>query len=222
MAGNKTKSKGRNIRNPLEAVTDIGHDVGASLAKDFALDGGKDFLKFLGMDVSSQDATKASEDRSQKSNIESSESIDIVSFQKTTGEKLQQTETRIEAAIDYHRDIVKSGEHATRQEMYAFKTQIEQIKAELISLANSTKALQLEFSSVSVEQTPEKVGTYQANFFEWMLNMIKAARERVETSEAWMSAQKNKSGKKGYWGMFKKHGTSFGLSNERAVATQVG
>jgi hypothetical protein len=44
----------------------------------------------------------------------------------------------------------------------------------------------------------------------------------VEDSGAWLSAMSGKKGKKTYWSEFKKHGTSFGMSNERSVATQTG
>ena len=60
------------------------------------------------------------------------------------------------------------------------------------------------------------------NFFEWMLAVIRAAREKVEDSNAWLGTVKGKGAQRNYWNMFKKHGTTFGLSGERAVATQVG
>ena len=73
-----------------------------------------------------------------------------------------------------------------------------------------------------MEQTTENTGTYHQNFFEWMLHMIRQAKEKVEDSEAWLNVSKGKGSKKGYWNMFKKHGTSFALSSEQSVATQVG
>lgn len=226
MAGKTKKSFFRNIKNPLEAVGEFGDPSGiskgvsTSLIEDLGKGGAVDFLDFIGL------SGKSSSE--QKTHSESAE-IDIVSFTKNTSgetksvdEKNKQTEKRIEAAIDYHRDIVRSSEHTSKVEMQTITSQIQQIKAELISLSKSTKMLQIEMESVTVEQMPQNVGVYHAHFFEWMLNMLRAARERVESSESWMSAQRGKAGKKGYWGMFKKHGTSFGLSNERAVATQVG
>ena len=46
--------------------------------------------------------------------------------------------------------------------------------------------------------------------------------KKVEDSGAWLGKVQGKGAKKGYWGMFKQHGTTFGLSGERSVATQVG
>jgi len=220
---NKT-SKTRIIKNPLESVMDIGDPtgiakgVGSSLVNDLGISGGKDFLEFLGMDLSSTSDKKAQKQPENHHQEQKNGSFDIVSFEKD----VKKTEQRIEAAIDYHRDIVRSSEKISHQEAQKMNNQIEQIKSELKSLIASSKMLQMEFAQISMEQTPENVGVYQANFFEWMLGLIRKAREDVETSEAWMNAQKGKHGKKGYWGMFKKHGTSFALSNERGVATQVG
>jgi hypothetical protein len=203
----------------LETLGDLGEYTGINgLGKTLSdqttgsiINGAGDLMAMLGIDVPTESNKPA----------KNSSEVELVNF-KTKSEKKPSSEVRIEAAIDYHREIVKAGEHASTKEMHSIGNRVQQIKAELISLSASIKSLQMEFASVSVEQTPEKTGTYHSNFFEWMLNMIRAARERVETSEAWMSAQKNKAGKKGYWGMFKKHGTSFALSNERGVATQVG
>lgn len=218
-------TKVRTIKNPLESITDFGDSsgivkgVGKSLVDDLGKGGVDDFMEMFGLGKSStSDSHSARETQQSESEHGFLAQGEIVNFKK----KIERTEKHIEAAIDYHRDIVRSSEQVSTKEMQGFKNQIQQIKAELVSLANSTKVLQMEFAGVSVEQTPENVGVYHTNFFEWMLGMLRAARERVETSEAWMSAQKGKAGKKGYWGMFKKHGTSFGLSNERAVATQVG
>lgn len=204
--------------------THIVSEVGKSLRHDLGIAGGKDFLTgFLGIDLPSSDKKHASTAESVDSEIsETRVSIDIVNFKKIDTDKAPKAEARIEAAIDYHRDILRSSEKISKQELSTMASQIEQIKQELISLIKSSKLLQNEVASVTVDQSPAKAGIYHAHFFEWMLGMIRKARENVESSESWMNAQKGKDGKKGYWGMFKKHGTSFALSNERGVATQVG
>jgi len=127
-----------------------------------------------------------------------------------------------EAAIDYHKEIVKNREHASKGEMREMQRNIEQIKIELSKLITSSQILKLEFAEVAVEQTNKNIGEYHITFFEWLLTMIRTAREKVEDSNAWLGTVKGKGAKRDYWGMFKKHGTTFGLSGERAVATQVG
>lgn len=216
MKGKKTQSK--NVRNPLEAVTDFGRDVSDSLKKDLAIGGGKDFLDFLGIGTPSKDG--------QAESPKSSHEVDIVNFkakkEKETEEKTPKPESRIEAGIDYHRDVLRSSEQISRQEAQMINNQIQQIISELKSLIGSSHMLQVEFTQIAMEQTTENVGTYHQNFFEWMLNMIRQAKQKVEDSEAWLNVSKGKGNKKGYWNMFKKHGTSFALSSEQSVATQVG
>jgi len=131
-----------------------------------------------------------------------------------------------EAAINYHdkfsgKEIVHHREKVSSQEKHEMRRNIEQIKTELAKLVSSSEMLKLQFAEVAVEQTVN-VGQYQLTFFEWMLTVIRAARQKVEDSNAWLGTVKGKGSKKDYWGMFKKHGTTFGLSGERAVATSVG
>jgi len=131
-----------------------------------------------------------------------------------------------EAAIDYHgqfrNEVGHHREKASRSEMHEMKQNVEQIKAELAKLVKSSEMLKLQFAEVGVEQTTKNIGTYHLNLFEWMLSVIRAAREKVEDSSAWLGAAQGKGAKKDYWSMFKKHGTTFGLSGERSVATSVG
>jgi hypothetical protein len=131
-----------------------------------------------------------------------------------------------EAAMDYHgqfkNEIIHVSEKASKTEMHEMKRNVEQIKAELSKLVASSEMLKLQFAEIGVEQTSQNVGTYHLNLFEWMLAVIRSAREKVEDSNAWLGTVKGKGAKKDYWGMFKKHGTNFGLSGERAVATSVG
>lgn len=221
--------KKRLANNHIEAVINSGDPsgivkgVGKSLVNDLALDGGKDFLSFLGLDLSSSEDKKKEKSKKQEAGYKDQASIDIVNFKsQRIEEKATITEQRIEAAIDYHRDIVKSTERISKQELSTMNSKIQEILTELRSLIGSSKMLQVEFAEISMEQAPKNLGVYHKNFFDWMLTMIRQAKQKVEDSAAWLSASKGKSNKKGYWGMFKKHGTSFGLSNERAVATQVG
>jgi hypothetical protein len=55
-----------------------------------------------------------------------------------------------------------------------------------------------------------------------MLATIKSARMRIEESQAFVGVLSNKASKKDYWSLAKSQGTSFSLSGERVVATQVG
>lgn len=218
------------VKNGLETVLDrgdatgIARGVGKSLVQDLALDGGKDFLSFLGLDLSTgKDQTTSKSKNTHEELSAEHGSIDIVNFkQQRIEQKAERTMLNVEAAIDYHRDIVRTSEKVSKQELSAMNNQIQEILSELRSLIGSSRELSVEFAEISMEQAPTNLGVYHKNFFEWMLTMIRQAKQKVEDSAAWLGASKGKAGKKGYWGMFKKHGTSFAMSNERNVATQVG
>jgi hypothetical protein len=136
-------------------------------------------------------------------------------------EKAPRNEKR-EAAIDHSGNVLRSSENASHNEMREVNQKLQQIMVELQRLISSSKVLKMEFADVNVDQAPPSAGEYHINFFDWLLLTIRTAREKVEDSGAWLTAVKGKNNKKGYWGMFKKHGTTFGLSNERNVATQTG
>lgn len=138
--------------------------------------------------------------------------------EKTEGK----SKPHIEAGIDYRREIIHETEISERRNNRELETKLQEIVIELKRLASSSKVLQAEFREVTVEQRITKPGKYHVNFFEWVLTVVRSARMRVEDSGAWLSTMKNKKQSKGYWEQFKKKGTSFALSNERNVATQVG
>jgi len=137
-------------------------------------------------------------------------------------EKKEKVEKRVEAGIDYISEILHGEKRISRHEQAELNQRIDQLLGELHKLAQSSKSLEVEFKQVVVEQRPVMAGKYHVNFFEWLLSVVRAARIKVEESSSWLGAISGKKSKKDYWGMAKKHGTSFSLSGERVVATQVG
>lgn len=142
---------------------------------------------------------------------------------KESNKNKSERKEAIAPAINYHEQIVRSSEQSNKKEIREIQLQIQQIMDELKRLVDSShKIMQVQYAEISVQKAPATVGKYHLNFFSWMLSVITDARRRVEDSGAWLAAMRSKKGKKDYWSMFKKHGTSFGLSNERVVATQTG
>jgi hypothetical protein len=107
------------------------------------------------------------------------------------------------------------------QEEPHLKQQIEGIRSELKALASSVKTLNSEMQRTIME-TPVDPGIYHKNFFERLRSVLQLLREQIDDSASWMSLYNGRKQKKGYWNSYKKHGTSFGLSNERTMATQAG
>lgn len=128
----------------------------------------------------------------------------------------------IEAGIDYRREILHGTERINSQEKNELVQKIQQIMAELERIAASSQIIEAEVKVITTDTRIQSPGKYHVTFLEWMLQVVRNARMKVEDSGAWLAAMKSKKGEKSYWNQFKKHGTSFGLSNERNVATSVG
>lgn len=101
------------------------------------------------------------------------------------------------------------------------KQQIEMIRQELAELAKALKNLHTEVQT-AISQEPVDPGIYHINFYEQLRSFMVVLRQQIEDSRSWLAAFNTRKKKMGYWGMFKKHGTTFGLSNERALATSAG
>lgn len=101
------------------------------------------------------------------------------------------------------------------------KQQIEAVQAELKALAASIKNLSADIQK-TVTEVPIDPGIYHKNFYERIRSVLRLMREQIDDSRTWLNLSSARSNKKSYWGKYKKHGTSFGLSNERTLATQSG
>lgn len=205
----KTKKTAQYIdKNPIEAIRNIGDSAAQAFKKDVAEGAISDFwAQLLGVEEKTKGELQEGQEldlRSLKQNEEDSRNIEV------------------DPGIDYRRQILYAHEQTTSQENRGLQMQIEQVLEEIKKLANTTQELEIEYREVIVEQRIEKPGKYHVRFFEWMLSAIRTARMRVEESSSWLSMFASKKKKREYWNMFKKHGTTFGLSNERVVATQTG
>ncbi|MBU1472626.1 hypothetical protein KKB64_02455 [Patescibacteria group bacterium] len=99
--------------------------------------------------------------------------------------------------------------------------QLETIRAELKALVASMKNLHQEIQK-AIEETPVDPGIYHVNFFERLRAVLKILREQIKDSRSWLALWNNRKQKKHFWGLYKKHGTKFGLSSERTLATSAG
>lgn len=208
MTTKKSKLKRYNDLNPVEAFRQMGEEV-----KNEAFDQGKE----VGYDLWRQ---LLGSQKEQTYNEQTSG--DLIEGQDISFTKSQKKEQFIEAGIDYKSEILHFEKRKSQEANREIEQTMQQVLSELKQLIKSSKVLEIQFKQVAVETKPEKAGKYHVNFYEWLLSVIKSARTKVEDSSSWLTAIKSKTGKKGYWGMFKKHGTSFGLSGERVVATQTG
>lgn len=224
MAGNKRFAHNFPSINPIETAKDFGSAVTDSFKKDVVQDIGKpmvdDFFAQLFGTETASDKLKSSH---KSGELKPGQAMDLKGSKgpKST-EKLKNL--NIAPGIDYRSEIVHGRERSSQREKQEITRMVEDIKVELEKLLAATKELQKEAAKEPLLAAPQNAGKYHANFFEWLLIMLRQARAKVEDGSAWMHAMNSKGQKKGgsYWNMFKKHGTSFGMSNERNVATQTG
>ncbi len=107
------------------------------------------------------------------------------------------------------------------KEQAQVRQQIEAIRQELAMLAKELGTLNQEVQK-AIHEVPVDPGTYHLNFFERLRATIILLRKSVRDSSTWLNLSNSKKKQKGYWGMYKKHGTKFGLSSDRTPATQTG
>jgi len=148
------------------------------------------------------------------------------------GAPLKQGELRQNESIDFpverqprphmRRPEIQPAQKVIFHEDPQIKQQIESVRAELKALSKSMQTLNIEIQK-AVAETPVDPGVYHVTFYEKLRAVIHMLREQIDDSRTWLALSAQRKQKKlGYWGMFKKHGTSFGLSNERSLATSAG
>lgn len=199
-------------KNPVEAVRDLGSGITQSITKDL----GQGIISNLWEQLLAGHSKKAAK----KGELQEGQELDLRTNQPKHAEKTPKLD--IEPGLDYRREILHVDKKVAAENNQHIQIQIQEILIELKKLASSSSQLQTQFREVMVEQRIETPGTYHVAFFEWVLTVVKTARYKVEDANSWLATFQSKKGKRQYWAMFKKHGTSFGLSNERTVATQTG
>lgn len=136
--------------------------------------------------------------------------------QMTPPEAVERKEIRKRAAYEPTNEIVlfSASERKTMQE-------IENIRIELMTLVKVVKEVDFEVQKAVIE-IPVKPGVYHIRFLEKIKSLLKLIRQKLEDSRTWLKLATSKKKARGYWSMYKKKGTSFGLSGERVVSTQTG
>ncbi len=178
--------------NVLESLRGVGSGVAKAVVKDVAVQSATDALSAL---------------------------FGAPSPQKNESVFAQEAPRQTESAPQHRSEMhPRMPMHAEEQ---GLREQIESVRAELKALASSIKSLNQEMQK-AVAEVPVDPGIYHLNFFDRLRSILKLMREQIDDSRTWMNMSQSRKQKKGYWGMFKKHGTSFGLSNERSLATQAG
>ncbi|MCX6792152.1 MAG: DUF5660 domain-containing protein [Candidatus Gottesmanbacteria bacterium] len=148
------------------------------------------------------------------------------------GAPVKQGELRQNEVIDFpmerqprphmRRPEIQPAQKVIFHEDAQIKQQLEAVRAELSALSKSMHLLNTEIQK-AVAEAPVMPGIYHVTFYEKLRSVLAMLREQIDDSRTWLALSAQRKQKKlGYWGMFKKHGTTFGLSNERSIATSAG
>lgn len=178
----------------LESLRSIGAGVSQGIAKDLVSDTGNDALKSIFGQTPKSGEMKPNQPVDLRPEQEQRPTFRRPEF-------LRPTPVRVEEA--------------------GLKQKIEAVRQELKALSQSIKQFNTE-AQKAIETIPTDPGIYHLNFLERLKGVLKILREQVEDSRTWLTMHTARKKKMGFWGMYKKHGTQFGLSNERTAATQSG
>lgn len=195
MTNQKTKSKSQKVTASFfEQVGELAGGIGRSVKKDLIQDGIKDTV--------SQVLGKRGE-------LKQGETIDLAK-EKREIQRPRFFEIRRKETV-----LFLASEEQLMREVEEARRELRQAVKELEKLGQEVKEAEKE-----VDRMPVKPGIYHLTFFERLKQIIKFFRERIEESRSWLALMTSKKKKRSYWVLYKKHGTKFGLSGERAVATQ--
>ncbi len=124
--------------------------------------------------------------------------------------------------MEYKREVINAervGETRTEMQM---RQSVDEIRMEIQKLIKTSKVVEQTVKDATADKSPVKPGKYHINFFEFVLSVLRDATRKLEDTASYGSVFTSKKQQSKYWGSYQKHGTSFGLSGERTVATQTG
>ncbi len=98
--------------------------------------------------------------------------------------------------------------------------EIQVLRQQLEGYAKQTNDPQIK--KVVLEQPTVNPGVYHKNLFEQLVETAKKLATNPDDGLTWFKEAGTKKKRQGFWGAYKKHGTTFGLSSERTTATQSG
>ena len=98
---------------------------------------------------------------------------------------------------------------------------IEEIRLELKALISTLRSVDREVQKAVNEETVD-AGLYHLNFLDRLKTLLKLMRKSLADSSSWLAIMRSRKREKRYWNQYKRKGTTFGLSHERVVSTQVG
>ncbi len=204
------------IKRPIEDFTsEIAGEL-ASVPKDI----GKSILQEIGLG-----GLVGSSEKKVDGKLEGS--IDLRKKIDSTEKKLASTEVSMEAKMRQMRFVNESESKELARTKQTMQQQVEallrELRAEAAKIQAQTADLTGEARNLSVSSTPNNLGQYHVNFFEYVISSLKDIRRKVNESRMWLNLWTRKKQQRGYWQQFKKKGgMEWAMNEERALATSNG
>lgn len=152
--------------------------------------------------------------------------IELSSGVHKTNQEVDKKEISIDRKISQLQSVQRAEKEVFNAKQKVVEEQISKLLSELAmevkKLETQTAELGRDVAKVTVESRPTKSGIYHLNFLDMVIVMLRDLRKRVGESRQWLALSTKKKQQKGYWQMFKKHGTTFAMSEERAIASANG
>lgn len=123
---------------------------------------------------------------------------------------------------EYKREVINADRISDRQTEQQVVQAVDQIRMEIQKLVKTSKLVERTVKDATADQAPVRAGKYHVHFFEFVLGILRDATRKLEDTVSYGAVFQSKKQQSKYWNSYKKSGTSFGLSGERTVATQVG
>ncbi len=108
-----------------------------------------------------------------------------------------------------------------KQQEMLVQQKIDEIRMEIKAIMSAIKNVDRDIQQ-AVDENIVDPGVYHITFLDRLKTMLKLIRQNITESASWLSVMRSRRKQRGYWQMYKKKGTEFGLNHERVVATQVG
>jgi len=108
-----------------------------------------------------------------------------------------------------------------RQEEALVAQKIEEIRMELKALIAALKMVDKQIQKAVDEELVDP-GVYHLTFLDRLKTILRLLRKNLTDSSSWLAVMHSRKKEKRYWNQYKRKGTTFGLSHERVVSTQVG
>lgn len=195
--------------NPVEQLTELGKGIASDIA-DVPIDIFNSALEQIGLKSPKKPLSGEINLRGGQNSTENTPSQEV-----SLGRKVNQ----LQMVHSSEKEVFNRQKSQDQADIQKLK---QELQVEIKKLEAQTAELTTEVKSMTVESQKTQPGDYYKNFLIWILHTLRDMRQRVNESRLWLNASTQKKQQRNYWSMFKKHGTSFAMSEERAIASANG